>query len=435
MKTLPTSRRLFSTLMFCTVTALLGAVAGCGGGSKSTVNIIPGAPTTLRGVIRSDQVTHAVTSTAKANADFVISSDNTRVGVTITGTNLSNATVIDIRAGRVGTDGPAIFTLLNNAAGQSVSGFTKNLTETDLTPQAGASINTFLDALNALANGECYVNVQTTTNPTGELRGQVGPVRIYAALNGLAVVPAVNTTGQGSAQIILTKDQDALSLTLAAPNLTNITSSTIRLGSPGTNGTALFTLGFSFSGSIITALNANDLTASGGINNFADAISALLAGRTYIDIRTSAQTAGEVRGQITPFGYVANLTSGNEVPALTLPALSGKLLVTLSPDKTTVTANLSTAGFTNSTVTKAHIHAGAAGVNGGPVFMLYDSATDGAFTGGVSKVFSASGLMPAGSVNTLADFINALNASNIYGNVHTQANPGGAIRGQLVLQP
>lgn len=434
MKTLPNRRRLFSTLMYCTVVALLGAVAGCGGGGSKTVNIIPGAPTTLRGIIRPDQVTHSVSSPAKATADLVISTDNRTLGVTITGTNLNNVTLIDIRAGKVGTDGPTIFTLLNNAAGQTVSGFTKNFTEADLTPQAGAGINGFVDALNAIANGECYVNIQTTTNPTGELRGQIGPARVYAALNGLSVVPVVTTTGQGSAQMLLTKDQDAISITMAAQNIATVTSTTIRLGSPGTNGAAIFVLPFTFTGSTVTALNANDLSSGTGLT-FADAVSALLAGRAYIDIRTTAQVNGEIRGQVTPYGYVANLLPGNEVPALTLSGVSGKLLVTLSPDKTQVTANLSTTGFTNSTVTKAHIHTGASGVNGGVLFMLYESSMDGVFTGSVSKVFTAADLTPSGSVNTLTDFINALNAGTAYGNVHTQSNPGGAIRGQLVLQP
>ena len=90
---------------------------------------------------------------------------------------------------------------------------------------------------------------------------------------------------------------------------------------------------------------------------------------------------------------------------------------------------------TNSTVTKAHIHTGAAGVNGGVLFMIYDSTMDGAFTGNISKTFTAADLTPSGSVNTFADFLSALNAGNTYGNVHSQANPGGAIRGQLFPQP
>ena len=100
MQTLPNRRRLFSALIYCAVTALLGAVAGCGGGGSKNVNIIPGAPTTLRGILRPDQVTHAVSSTAKATADFVISSDNKTLGVTVTGTNLANVTLIDIQIGR-----------------------------------------------------------------------------------------------------------------------------------------------------------------------------------------------------------------------------------------------------------------------------------------------------------------------------------------------
>ena len=146
-------------------------------------------------------------------------------------------------------------------------------------------------------------------------------------------------------------------------------------------------------------VNANDLNSGSGLN-FSDAVSAILAGRAYIDIRTSTQASGEIRGQITPFGYVAILQPGNEVPKVTLPNVSGTLLLALSPDKTTLTANLSTAGFTNSTVTKAHIHTGAAGVNGGVLFMIYDSTMDGAFTGNISKTFTAADLTPSDRKST-----------------------------------
>jgi hypothetical protein len=40
-------------------------------------------------------------------------------------------------------------------------------------PEIG--INTFADALQAIAGGQAYVNIHTTTFPGGEIRGQLAP--------------------------------------------------------------------------------------------------------------------------------------------------------------------------------------------------------------------------------------------------------------------
>ncbi len=93
-------------------------------------------------------------------------------------------------------------------------------------------------------------------------------------------------------------------------------------------------------------------------------------------------------------------------------------------------------------VTHAHIHVGAAGTNGPIVVPFFDQPSSP-----VSKANGctqlASGirgpsdliLRPAAGINSWSDFVNALMSGNTYVNVHTTANPGGEIRGQLVSQP
>ena len=42
-------------------------------------------------------------------------------------------------------------------------------------PAAAIGINTIDDVIQAVANGNAYVNIHTTTNPGGEIRGQLVP--------------------------------------------------------------------------------------------------------------------------------------------------------------------------------------------------------------------------------------------------------------------
>ena len=84
--------------------------------------------------------------------------------------------------------------------------------------------------------------------------------------------------------------------------------------------------------------------------------------------------------------------------------------------------------------TASHIHAGAAGV-GGPVIVNFTVPA-----GGISNDYALSGtfgcsdvtVRAAQGINSCEDFEQALLLDNTYVNVHSTANPGGEIRGQLI---
>jgi hypothetical protein len=100
-------------------------------------------------------------------------------------------------------------------------------------------------------------------------------------------------------------------------------------------------------------------------------------------------------------------------------------------------------------VRQAHIHFAQPGVNGSIVFWLCQTAsfpapaavaattpvctnTEGSFTG----VIDAAGVLGAAETQQLAageleELIAAIRAGSTYVNVHTDASPGGEIRGQL----
>jgi CHRD domain len=79
----------------------------------------------------------------------------------------------------------------------------------------------------------------------------------------------------------------------------------------------------------------------------------------------------------------------------------------------------------NATVTGLHIHQGAKGTNGNIVVPAVLSANDAADTDGVGNVTS---VVP-GSPATLQAILD--NPRNYYVNLHTSANPGGALREQM----
>ena len=106
------------------------------------------------------------------------------------------------------------------------------------------------------------------------------------------------------------------------------------------------------------------------------------------------------------------LSGNNEVPPVSTPA-SGSGTVTVAAN-CSVSAKITVTGMT---ATAAHIHQGAAGVDG-PVIVPFNKTAD--------NVFEA----PAGAKMTEAQCA-AHRAGNTYVNVHSAKNPGGEVRAQL----
>jgi hypothetical protein len=50
---------------------------------------------------------------------------------------------------------------------------TFRLSQTALRPNPGLGINTMEDAIQSIVGGNAYVNIHSTTNPGGEIRGQL----------------------------------------------------------------------------------------------------------------------------------------------------------------------------------------------------------------------------------------------------------------------
>lgn len=103
-------------------------------------------------------------------------------------------TASHIHVGAASTTGPVILNFLVPAVGQSndfkLSG---SLTAGDLIARPAAGINSFEDALFAIASGNAYVNVHTQANAGGEIRGQLCPANSAAnVFNAVALCRAAN---------------------------------------------------------------------------------------------------------------------------------------------------------------------------------------------------------------------------------------------------
>jgi hypothetical protein len=113
-------------------------------------------------------------------------------------------------------------------------------------------------------------------------------------------------------------------------------------------------------------------------------------------------------------GEVRVLLAGNqEIPQVVTPA-SGSGAFTVDADGS-VSGSLTTVSITG---TAAHIHEGAVSANGPVVIPLTKTS---------ANVWS----VPAGTKFTDAQ-LQSYNAGQLYVNVHSAANKGGEIRGQLI---
>ncbi len=139
--------------------------------------------------------------------------------------------------------------------------------------------------------------------------------------------------------------------------------------------------------------------------------------------------------------YSATLVSAQENPGLAQPGV-GRITLKIGDDE--IAYELSFEGLAD--VRQAHIHFEKPALNGGIMLWLCNSATNPGPTptltppcpvsgGTVSGTLAASDVqaivaqkLTAGDFNTAVDLIRGGFA---YANVHTGANPGGQIRGQI----
>ncbi len=318
--------------------------------------------------------------------------------------------------GRPGTNGGVIFNLTPffNEQGGAYGYWTEN----DATPFANSPM---------FRTNQVYVNVHTANFPSGEIRANstrsrdffvnlpVDPrfgadLLIASKLTGDQEVPAVTTNAVGVTSFLINENRDEITVNVSVNGLSGpITGIHVHEGAAGTNGGVVFNLTpFVVGNRVKTTLT--EFTE--------EQLATFLSGGYYLNVHTAANPNGEIRGQLileTDPTYRADIDGMQEVPAVMTDA-RGLATFNYTNVVNSLEVNVLVSGLSGP-ITGAHLHNAAMGMNGGVVEDLTSFIRGNRIQGVV---------FPAG-------YLDALKAGEIYINIHTDANPNGEIRGQLML--
>lgn len=134
-------------------------------------------------------------------------------------------------------------------------------------------------------------------------------LNFVAVLSGSQEVPAVETRARGSATFQLNSDGTEFSYSLIAANIRNITQAHIHIAPAGENGPVVAWLYPSGPPSVLIPGMFNGVLAQGTITDanlvgplagmtLADLVDEMKAGNAYINIHTTQNPGGEIRGQV-----------------------------------------------------------------------------------------------------------------------------------------
>jgi hypothetical protein len=304
-----------------------------------------------------------------------------------------------------------------------------------------------------------YLNLHTTANPSGAIRGQLFPATATAVMTQLSSVNEVpvpqGVSATGTATIVALTARNKQNRVVSGevlfdirytgfPASTNFTGLHIHTGAAGANGPVSIDSG-------LRGPVAADPSGAGFLQFVADidpnttAASAAIAGLAnapanyYVNLHTQANPAGAIRGQLTAPDIVSisvNATPAQEVPPVADSTARASAIFTLHSLRDaagkviafTALFNVSPAFPAGTQFTGLHIHEAPAGQNG-PVRI------DSGLREAVTSATGTSNLYYLAPVTTAAGLtaVNALlaNPAGFYLNLHTAATPSGAVRAQL----
>ena len=331
-------------------------------------------------------------------------------------------TMVHIHSGFAGENGPVLIGFTVDSNDPTVYSLNANIS--DLADFTGNDLETFLD-------GGWYLNLHTTSNPSGHVRGQIFTNDVDVArteLQGQQENPAIiNADGiSGIGYVTLNPSENEIVANVRVEGFTPFLDAPI-------GPVHLHTAFAGENGAVFLPLNPVDGSDTIYRATEADAIVdtidfALIAdGGTYINVHSAENAGGELRGQIVPQGIDvtrSELQGQQENPAIiNADGISGVGYVTINAADQAIVGNVTVEGFVpflDAPIGPVHLHNGFAGENGAVFLPLFAvSGSDVSFRG-----------TEVDATETI-DF-SRISQGGTYINVHSAENAGGEIRGQVV---
>jgi hypothetical protein len=273
--------------------------------------------------------------------------------------------------------------------------------------------------LAAVIEGLTYLNVHSSVNTDGEIRGQIlaqsTAIPFTAWMSGLMERPDMlinSATGSGTFSL----EGNTLIFNVRYAGLSGTATAAHIHGPASAAQPAAVLINLApFNGGSFGVAG----TLSGRVTLTPAQRAMVVAGQTYVNVHTATNTGGELRGQIAQVGWRSSLSGINERPASIASPGFGSGVLVLVGNK--VAMNVTYRSLTG-TATASHIH-GSAGVFGAANVMVNLASINGG-------AYGASGSL-AGEVSLTADQLAAFVDELTYLNFHTSTNSGGEIRGQI----
>ena len=257
----------------------------------------------------------------------------------------------------------------------------------------------------AILDGRTYANIHTVNFPGGEIRGQI--VAFNALLGSSQEVPVNASAGSGWAVATIDPALDQLRYYVMYEGLTGAPTASHFHGNANYGTNAGVKVGIPVGPSPLSGTVAYAPADEG----------AIMAGLWYVNLHTAVNPGGEIRGQLVP--RVVPMDATQEVPAGGALASAGFGLVAIDTLANVLGYDVRVVAL-GSAETAAHIHGFA----------------DPGFNAGVQQAIAPVpgaqklGTWPYGAANEVSVLL-----GRTYFNVHTVANPGGEIRGQIMSLP
>ena len=276
---------------------------------------------------------------------------------------------------------------------------------------------------------QLYVNIHSSENASGEIRGQLVPsasVQFEAVLSGHAEAPGNDSGGSGSVLVEVNGDQVIVTGAFADLSADLSGGAHIHSGEIGANGDVAIALN--------AAVNADNrsgvfLASDNTFSVTAEQKAALESAGMYVNVHSSAHAAGELRGQITTpdaIVFEATLSGSNETDIVTSGAGG---FVTAMLDGNTLTVSGSFDGLSADLATDiaggAHLHTGSAGTSG-DVAVALNVTADASLRSGTFEASQNTFTLTEAQVEALIE-------GDTYINIHSADHAAGEVRGQLLV--